>query len=189
MRFVLAMVLAGLAALPLSASAQDEATAPEPNLQEPPPSSEPAPEEPAKVATPEEPALQLELDDAGVWVVTDWQTLKEMERMERRVHLAGRVGMPISAVTLAVGAILFGSSYACPGGWFEWNPPPCPPPRERNPGLRIAGLTLMPLGAAGMIVSGALVRVRKRKLRELQQAHYGTRRRAQWDLAQWRLLF
>ena len=177
------MVLTGLVALPVSASAQDEGSAPEPNLQEP------APEEPAKVATPEEPALQLELDDTGVWVVADWQTLKEMERMERRVRLAGRVGMPISAVTLAVGAILFGSSYTCPGGWFEWNPPPCPPPRERNPGLRIAGLTLMPLSAAGMIVSGALVGVRKRKLRELQQAHYGTRRRAQWDPAQWRLVF
>jgi hypothetical protein len=180
-----ACVLAALVALPLSASAQagEEGATSEPNLQEPAPSSEPAPEEPA---------LKLELDEAGVWVVTDWQTLKEMERIERRVRLAGRVGMPISAVTLAVGAILFGVSYGCPDGLFSFSfgpPPPCPPPRERNPGLRIAGSTLMAVGALGMIVSGALVRVRKRELREMQQAHHATQRRVQWDLAQWRLLF
>ena len=56
-------------------------------------------------------------------------------------------------------------------------------------GARIAGSTLMAVGALGMIVSGALVRVRKRELREMQQAHHGTRRRAQWDPAQWRLVF
>ena len=178
--FLFVCALVGTSPLSVSAQAGEEGATPEPSLEESAPSSEPAPEEPA---------LKLEPDEAGVWVVTDWQTLKEMERIERRVRLAGRVGMPISATTLAVGAILFGSSYGCPGGWFDWNPPPCPPPGERNPGLRIAGLTLMPLGAAGMIVSGALVGVRKRELRELQQTHYGTRRRVQWDLAQWRLLF
>jgi hypothetical protein len=40
-----------------------------------------------------------------------------------------------------------------------------------------------------MIVSGILLGKRKRKLRELQEAHYGTPRRVQWDLAQSRLVF
>jgi hypothetical protein len=173
--------LLALGASPLNVGAQDEGATSEPDvIQETPAQSEPAPEEPA---------LQLQLDGAGVWIVTDWQTLEDMERTERRVRLAGRVGMPISATTLAVGAILFGSSYSCPGGWFEWDPPPCPPVRERNVGTRIAGSTLMAVGALGMIVSGALVGLRKRELRQLQQAHYGTRRRVQWDLAHRRLLF
>ncbi len=180
MRYLVGFVV--LMASPLSASAQtgeEDATL----AQEPAASSEPAPQEPA---------LKLELDDAGVWLVTDWQALKEMERAERRVHLAGRVGMPISALTLAVGGILFGASYGGCDGFLSisFEPsPPCAPPRERNPGLRIAGLTLMPLGAAGMIVSGALLGGRKRELRELRRAHHGTRRRAQWDLAQGRLVF
>jgi hypothetical protein len=40
-----------------------------------------------------------------------------------------------------------------------------------------------------MIISGALLGVRKRKLRRLQEAHYGAPRRVQWDLAQSRLVF
>jgi hypothetical protein len=44
-------------------------------------------------------------------------------------------------------------------------------------------------GGLGMIASGGLLGARKRKLRELRQAHYGTPRRAQWDLARSRLVF
>jgi hypothetical protein len=44
-------------------------------------------------------------------------------------------------------------------------------------------------GAVGMIISGALLGVRKRKLRRLQEAHYGAPRRVQWDLARSRLVF
>jgi hypothetical protein len=43
-------------------------------------------------------------------------------------------------------------------------------------------------GAAGMIATGILLGVRKRKLR-LQEADYGTPRRVQWDLARSRLVF
>ena len=177
--------LLALGASPSNVGAQDEGATFEPVvIQETPAQSEPAPEEPA---------LQLKLDEADVWIVTDWQTLEDMERAERRVRLAGRVGMPVSTFTLALGAGLFGASYTCPAEpfciIFCEPPPPCPPPRERNPGARIAGLTLMPLGAVGMIVSGVLIRVRKRELRDLQQAHHGTRRRARWDLAQSRLVF
>ena len=57
MRFVLVMVLAELVALPLSVSAQPGEEGTEPSVQEQVPSAEPAPEEPV---------LELKLDDAGV---------------------------------------------------------------------------------------------------------------------------
>ncbi len=90
---------------PENASAQDaeEAATPEPSLQEPAPSSEPAPEEPA---------LQLKLDSAGVDVVpspprtADGYTLEEMER---RVMLA-KLGVGVSAVPIFVGALLAAST-------------------------------------------------------------------------------
>ena len=66
MRYLVSFVLVlALMALPLSASAQagEEGTTSEPNLQEPAPSTEPAPGEPA---------LQLEArDSAGVEVVPE----------------------------------------------------------------------------------------------------------------------
>jgi hypothetical protein len=40
-----------------------------------------------------------------------------------------------------------------------------------------------------MIATGILLGVRKRKLRRLQEAHYGRPRRVQWDLAQSRVVF
>ena len=40
-----------------------------------------------------------------------------------------------------------------------------------------------------MIVTGALLGARKRKLRTLQEAHYGRPHRVQWDIARSRLVF
>ncbi|UCD24921.1 MAG: hypothetical protein JSW51_03095, partial [Gemmatimonadota bacterium] len=80
MRLVLAMVLAALAALPLSASAEEveEGAALEPNA--------------VQESAPEEPALQLQLDDAGVGVVPpprtpDRYTLEEMNVRVRRAKI------------------------------------------------------------------------------------------------------
>jgi hypothetical protein len=64
----------------------------------------------------------------------------------------------------------------------------------------VAGLTVMAIGAVAMIASGAMLRVRNRQLRKHKRelwrelwgspyTHYGTPRRAQWDLAQSRLVF
>jgi len=52
-----------------------------------------------------------------------------------------------------------------------------------------AGFAVATGGFVGMITTGALLGVRKRKLRRLQEAHYATPRRVQWDLAQSRLVF
>jgi len=179
----LVCVLAGLVALPLSASAQatEEGATSEQHLQESASSSEPAPEEPA---------LQLKLDDAGVGVTpspprtADGYTLHEMEPRVKRARigvgvsvfafLAGfGMGMP-AAVELGLG---------CTAS-FE----PCTTPDWVTP-VGVTGAVLVAGGVAGMIASGILLRRRKRDRDSLRQAHYGTPRRVQWDLAQSRLVF
>ena len=167
------MCVLALVALPLSASAQDteEGATAEPNLQEP---------------VPEEPALQLKLDPAGVEVVpsppptVDGYTLEEMELRVRRA----RIGLITSTPVFAVGIVLFSVGAAnlcitfCPEGYPRWADP-----------VLWTGFALMGAGFYGMVISGAMLGVRKRKLRGLRQAHYGTPRRVQWDLAQSRLVF
>lgn len=56
-------------------------------------------------------------------------------------------------------------------------------------GFELAGFALCAGGTVGMIACGALLGVRKRKLRKARQAHYGQPRRVQWDLARSRLVF
>jgi hypothetical protein len=175
MRFVLVMVLAGLAALPLSASAQ--AGEDDPVSGEPSPSSEPAPEEPS---------LQLRLDDAGVEVVpsppltVDGYTLEEMEVRVRRA----KIGLFSTAGVTGLGLVLFGVGVSrsrssqdldalSRENWAPW----------------FSGMWLMISGAVGMIVTGTLLGIRKGELRRLQAADYGRPRRVQWDLARSRLVF
>jgi hypothetical protein len=245
MRFVLAMVLAGLAALPLSAGAQtgQEGTDSEPNLHEP---------------APEEPALQLKLDAAGVEAVpsqprtVDEYTLEEIELRIRRARIGllsttgvlvvgaalslvgaatsssssnvyedplvvtglsilvgGTVGMIASGIVLGVrnrelrrfkpmgpgvrrarigllsttGVFLFGGMLIGIGA----------PQLDLNTGeggvLLWTGFALASGGIVGMMTTGGMLARRKRKQRELQEAHYGTPRRVQWDLARSRLVF
>jgi hypothetical protein len=181
MRLVVVMLLAGLVALPLSASAQEveEGASPELSAEEPAPSTEPAPEEPA---------LQLKLDDAGVGVVpspprtVDGYTLEEMERRVKRA----RTGLIVTSLILGVGVALWVAGEV----HSARNPPPPDAFSLGIPdGYFVAGMTLTVVGSTGMIVSAAVLGVRKRKLRKLQEAHYRTPRRVQWDLARSRLVF
>jgi len=151
--------------LPLSANAQQEVV-----------SSQPAPEEPA---------LQLKLDSAGVEAVpsapltADGYTLQEMDVRVRRAA----IGIGSSAAAFFVGGILLatGLGGACSwGGGAE---------REKCDRRAYAGTALAAGGAVGMIVTGSMLGVRKRERRRLQEAHYGTPHRAQWDLARSRLVF
>jgi len=179
--------------LPLSASAQtgEEGTISEPNLEQPAaPSSEPAPEEPA---------LQLKLDSAGVDVgpspprTVDGYTLEEMET---RVHRA-KVGMGICSVPILIGGILM--MVGIPGSLsLDLSaPPPTPEEQKREERVLRAGAVLAVGGAAAMIATGILLGVRNRKLRERKQrdrdslwyTHSSTPRRVKWDLAQSRLVF
>jgi hypothetical protein len=171
-------VLAGLLASPLSVSAQagEERTTSEPNLQEPAPPSEPAPEEPA---------LQLKLDDAGVDVVpspprtADGYTLDEMNVRVRRAGF----GLGGSGVAFVIGGVLVASGISGECGWGG------DVPRERCDRLAYAGAALAGGGAAGMIATGILLGVRKRDRRSLQEARYERPRRVQWDFARSQVVF
>jgi len=163
----------------LRAQVGEQVEASEPDGVEAAPTPEPAPEEPA---------LQLKLDDGGVEVVpspprtADGYTLEEMELRVRRA----KIGLGISGGLGVLGLALVGGWVACsnrkPAGAGEFFPSECDP-------LLFAGFSMTLIGPVGMITSGAILGVRKRKLRELQQAHYGRPRRVQWDLAQSRLVF
>jgi hypothetical protein len=154
---------------------------PEPNLQEPVPLSEPAPEEPA---------LQLKLDDTGVGVTpspprtADGYTLEEMElRVKRaKIGLWSTAGATVVGFGMAFGAL--GAAFGCSLAW-----PPCSSPPGWVAPVGWTGMVLLVGGIGGMIASGILKRRRKRDRNSLREAHYGSPRRVQWDLAQSRFVF
>jgi len=175
MRYQVVCMLAALSSSPLSASAQDQGSTP--NQRQP--QSEPAQEAPA---------LQLELDAAGVGVVPspartgDGYTLKEMEKRAQRA----KRGLGVSVVPLFAGGMMMIAGTVgtkC----FVFSPPEAQKGCDR---LLYGGVGLAAVGAAGMIATGILLGVRKRKLRTLREAACCEgRRRAQWDLARSRLVF
>jgi len=130
----------------------------------------------------EEPALQLQLDEAGVKVVkTPARTPRgyTFEEAELRVKRA-RIGLIVSAGRHALGVVFaLPSAARCGTGDV---PAWCDP-------FFYTGIVLLPAGVIGMITSGILLRRRKRDREWLRQTHYGTPRRGQWDLARSRLVF
>ena len=163
--FVFLCVCALVAALPQSASAQDaeEGAAAESNLEEPAPPSEPAPEEPA---------LQLKLDYAGVEVVpgpalltVDGYTLEEMNVRVKRA----RIGFLVSTGVYGAGAVLL--IVAAAAGLATWEPLGGPPTSggryTTNDRALIAGAVLASSGLVGMITAGGILGHRKRQRREL----------------------
>ena len=179
------MCVCVLAALPQSASAQDteEGATSEQHLQESASSSEPAPEEPS---------LQLKLDDAGVEVApgypprtVDGYTLKEMDRRVMRA----RIGLGVSIVAMTVvGPVLVMAGAGASLTSCEWGGTEDCSPSE-VPWLIAAGALVTVGGIGGTIASGVLLRRGKRNRDRFREAHYGTPRRVQWDLAGARLVF
>jgi hypothetical protein len=176
--FGLVCVCALVGTLPLSVGAQDaeEGAISEPALKHPSPSSEPAPEDPA---------LQLKLDSAGLAVApsplrtVDGYTLEEMDVRVRRAAF-GIVG---SAVAFFVGATGGAPGVGVEGGGGGG------PQRFMGAGRASAATALAAGGAVGMIAAGILLGARKRKRLSLQEADYGRPRRVKWGLAQSRLVF
>jgi len=171
------LCVCALAALPQSASAQrgEEGTTSEPNLQEP---------------VPEEPALQLQLDSAGVDVTPspprtpDGYTLEEMDVRVRRA----KIGLGSSAAALFAGGMFVGFGIGeSLSDWCFFEE--CAPVPKRYVAYVWTGTALLVGGFAGMVASGILLRRRKRDRDRLRQAHYGTPPRVQWDLARSRLVF
>ena len=156
----------------VSAQTSEEGTTAEPSLlEEPAPSSEQAPAEPA---------LELKLDAAGLDVAPR-PPRTELEKIELRVKRA-RIGLLSTTGVAVVGAALFGAGVARGRSSQDLDA------LSEGP-LLISGMSLMISGAVGMIASGIVLGFSKGELRRLQEAHYGTPRRAQWDLARSRLVF
>ena len=183
MRYLIGFMflLAGLAALPLSVSAQP---AEEDSLSSWQVDEGASLEQPA----PEKPALELKLDDAGVAVVpspprtTDGYTLEEMELRVKRAN----IGLGVSVGVVGAGLVL-----TTVGGLVSWANTPLGGETEAPAAwaAMVAGVTIMAIGLAGTVASVILLRRRTRERDWLRQAHYGTPRRVQWDLARSRLVF
>ena len=155
--FVLALV-----ASPLGVSAQ---TAGEVSASEP---------------APEEPALQLKLDDAGVEVTPSPSRTEDgytLEEMDLRVRRAG-IGLGFSGAVLVSGGVMLGVGAAdadtLTGDYL---------------GLLVGGGILTIGGLVATIITGRMLAERKRDRDRFREAHYGTPRRVQWDLARSQVVF
>ena len=188
MRLVMVMVLAGLATLPLSASAQDaeEVETSEPNVVKAVPAAEPASDEPA---------LQLQLDDTGVEVAPGYPPrTAEGYTLEQAEHAVetDRRGLIISSV-------FFGVGVGALAGGLAWGPHAecgdddpatfdiCIPPGPII--LGTLGAVMATGGFIGMAIKGSRLAKTRSELRELKESHYGKPHRVQWDLARSRLVF
>lgn len=194
------MPIFAILASPLGVRAQDaeEGATPEPKLREPAPASEPATEEAALQGSTgfsspvrfsqwfwhwHDEALKIALfsDSLPISPPSSFEGYTpglELEETEPRVKKA-RIGVGASGGAFAVGiglslGGLAGLSASDSGGPFA---------------AFIIGNILAVGGIAGMIASGVLLHRRKRDRDSLREAHYGTPRRAQWDLAGSRLVF
>jgi len=144
MRYVVAFVFVlALVASPLGVSAESEGATPPPSAAESLWSLDPPREEPA---------LQLELDEAGAAVV----------EMQRRVRNA-RIGLGISLLSVCVGAVLV--PVALRYGIFPDDPYAY---TTRDDRIGIASLTLLTGGILSSLATGILLSVRKRTLRSHQ---------------------
>jgi hypothetical protein len=165
------LVLAILAA-PLSAGAQ---------IGEEP--RQPPPQEPALELRPDQPELQLKVDDAGVGVVQppprtpDGYTLEEIEaRIKRaKIGLGVSAGIYALAMGLAIGGIACANN-APTDDFISVVPGRCY-------GLYLSGGFIGMGGLIGMIISGVRLAKNKRNRDWLRRAQYGRRQPIQWSLA------
>ena len=121
------------------------------------PTPEEAPEEPEPSTEPgpKEPALQLKLDEAGVEVV----------EMQRRVRNA-KIGLGVSGASVLVGGVLLGIGI---GGTYRDIGTPQEAASNDRVGIAIAGATLLTGGVASLLATGILLGVRKRELESHEQ--------------------
>ena len=138
----------------------------------------------ASELAPEEPALQLKLDDAGVEVAPtplrtpDGYTLEEMDVRVRRA----KIGLGSSAAAVFAGGMFVGVGIGEAFGHADTVP-------KRYIAYVWTGTALLVGGFVGMVASGILLRRRKFDWDWLRQAHYATPRRVQWDVARSRVVF
>ena len=125
--------------------------------------------------------LQIELDSSGIGVVPppprtlDGYTLEEAELRVKRAE----IGLGVSGVGLGAGLVL-----TTVGGLVSWANTPLGGETEAPAAwaAMVAGLTVMAIGAVAMIASGAMLGVRKRKLRRLRPPPPPRERRERYRL-------
>jgi hypothetical protein len=133
--------------------------------------------------------LQLQDGDVAVEILpTPTVDARAVKNMEHRVMRA-KAGLGASVGAFVIGGIFAGVAVpnltcdeAAGGSGGD-----CPNSNWALP-VFVTGLTLAGGGVLGMIASGALLGVRKHRLRRLQQG-LPARRRVQWDVARSRLVF
>ena len=201
MRYVvgLGMVLAGLVALPSSASAQDAHVAvtshhkpEESTLTDEPVSAKGTLSPRVRKRTRQQwdpDTYELRLDSSGLSVSpppappqkTDAQVLQY------------RKGVIVSSLVLGIGGALIGSGVVVLRNWQKEEESQEPMLEFSVPGGAIVLFTLGTVAALGGLIgaaaSGSNLGTRKRELRELQAAHRGKPPRVQWDLARSRVVF
>jgi len=142
----------------------------------------------ALVASPLSVSAQAgEEDSLSSWQVdyetTPTSTSQEYNLEKKRVQRAG-IGLGISAAVFTTGAVLLGVSLS---GDCMFSA--TAEQRQKCDRRAYAGAALAAGGVIGMLTSGILLGKRKRERDREEQAQYSTRRRAQWDLVQSRLVF
>ena len=137
----------------------------------------------------EAPAVELQVDDAGVEVVpsrprtVDGYTLEEMELRVKRA----KIGLWSTAGATVLGGVIIGAWWACERADTADNT--FDNPLIACPGALFSGVAIGFSGGVGMIVTGALLGARKRKLREFDEAQHGRPHRVQWDVVRSRVVF
>ncbi len=111
----------------------------------------------------------------------------DLEQMDVRVRRA-RIGLISTAAATVVGLPLLLAGLYHENCFFDDLFSPAGQPRWCSP-ARFTGAVLLAGGSAGVIATGILLGVRKRKRRVLQNAHYRRPRKVQWDLASSRVVF
>lgn len=173
-----AVLIAAICASPLAANAQtgDESDS----------SLEPGQSE--SVAAPEEPAMKLELDSAGIGVTSsqprtpDGFTLEQLDRKVRNAKIGVGVSVPLMLAGTTMTVLAASGSICISFG------SPCQTPNWVAP-VGISGGILALGGLVGMIASSVLLRRAKQKRKLLIEESSRKPRSARWDLESGRLLF
>jgi hypothetical protein len=133
----------------------------------------------------ENPALQLELDDAGIEVAPNptltpnGYTRVALERQAKQA----KIGLGVSSIAFVAGTVF---AFTALGHTDAFFPSGDPPQAGWVAPLGWTGVALMGTGAAGLLTSGILLGVRRRKVPGWPQERV---RRIQWDLARSRVAF
>ena len=179
MRYLVAFMLP-LAASPLGVGAQaagEDAAAPGVEGSEPTQSAEPTK---SRLERWHSEAFVDPSDATQSKFEIKYEDRTEFDPYEKKVRNA-KIGLGLSAGAVLVGVATFGAGFA--------NTDILDPDASGGDGAIWTGVALIGAGGLSIIVTGALLGVRKRELRELQEAHYGTPRRVQWDFSRSRLVF